>query len=617
MHTPEMQRFFSVFLWIVFGITGFTHAGIIAPPEKLQGDAQMQFEKLKEAALTDSRKALSLCGELYRYRQSLSEKNKVWVSLHYAKLLLENDSIGKASDLLTELQAATELKDEPELEAFLILNVGTANTFNGDYRTADSLYRAALAQAKMPALKADILQALADNLRFEDKYDASYTTWLEALVWTESLNDSSEVYECLLGIGKIELLRGEFEKAESHFSTFFAYSKNIQNRKKEAAALSMLGLLDLKQGRYERSIDRSLQAYQIRSSINDIKGQGESLNNLALAYMEVRNWSQALRYLEDALYLKLQANDLTQMTAIFNDLGSCYLKMGNVKNAEEYFQRALNKGSVNGQFSEVIRSYGNLISIYTNSRQDFKTAFEFQTQLMALKDSLADAKRKETIQELEVRYETQRKEREIELLQQERTLITNRWLTLALGLFFAIIVVLLFYDNQRRKHAQEKKLLTAEEELQRTELKIMSGLLEHNQQKLSLYTENLLRKNELVGRLEDKLKDVLEKENGEDGKAIIENVSSVRILTDQDWEEFKQLFDGVHRGLLDRLLLKHDNLTLAEQRLFLLMKLSMSTKEMANILGVSPDSVKKGRYRLKKKLGLNEDISLQEFVDAF
>jgi len=128
-----------------------------------------------------------------------------------------------------------------------------------------------------------------------------------------------------------------------------------------------------------------------------------------------------------------------------------------------------------------------------------------------------------------------------------------------------------------------------------------------------------LQKSEIVDRLEEKLKGSVggEGEIDKAGQKLIQDFSAVRILTDEDWEEFKDLFNSVHQGMLDRLLRSYANLTLAEQRLFLLMKLALSTKEIANILGVSPDSVKKGRYRLKKKIGVGDATSMQDFVTSF
>jgi DNA-binding CsgD family transcriptional regulator/cbb3-type cytochrome oxidase subunit 3 len=332
--------------------------------------------------------------------------------------------------------------------------------------------------------------------------------------------------------------------------------------------------------------------------------------------MGQKNWNQALRYLEDALLLKTASNDLSQLTVILNNIGQCHIALGNAEKAIQVFQQALEKALQNGQLRDALRSQTNLIRIHA-SKNDFETAFRLQQEKTALKDSLARIENSRTIQDLKIRYETQRKEDALNLLQKENAIVTNRWLTLALGLFFLLILGILIYDNQRRKHRQQTDLMTAEDELQKAELKIMTEVLEHNQQKLKLYTENLLKKNELVEELETKLQIGSDRVGDGNDKKVQKKIRSVRILTDDDWEEFKELFDGVHQGLLDRLLSNYEDLTLAEQRLFLLMKLSMSTKQIANILGVSPDSVKKGRYRLKKKLRIENDMTLQGFVDQF
>jgi DNA-binding CsgD family transcriptional regulator/cbb3-type cytochrome oxidase subunit 3 len=330
--------------------------------------------------------------------------------------------------------------------------------------------------------------------------------------------------------------------------------------------------------------------------------------------MGLKNWSQALRYLEQAVQLKTRANDYTQMTVIFNNIGQCYRKLGDGEMALSYFKKAEEKGRENGQMGDVVNSY-RYIANYYKEVGDFERAFSYQNKLINLKDSLSETERLGAIEELEVMFETKEKEQEILMLKQSQTIITNRWLTLAMVLFLIIVIAILFADNQKRKHRQERELLEKEDELKKAELKIMSDLLEYNRKKLTLYTDNLLKKNELVGQLEEKLNENFR--DNQQGANPQSNFSNLRILTDEDWNEFKELFNGVHRGLLNRLVQKHQNLTLAEQRLFLLMKLELSTKEIANILGVSPDSIKKGRYRLKKKLNVNEAETLQDFVSSF
>jgi tetratricopeptide (TPR) repeat protein len=602
---------------LIVGQVSFGIAGVVPSSIPLTAKLSELESELKDSERIDSRSALSIALSIYEQSPLVQPEIVVWSTVTYAYFLLENDSISKAEKLLSGIYSKL-LNATRSDKAFYYLAEGLLRTYQGKYVVADSLYREAETLGNNGILLVLLKQARADNLRYQGKLNQSYVLWLAALDLSEELADSVEISDCYLGKGTVELLRKELDQVKTSVQVFQRFNQSVGNRKKVAYALSVLSLIDYHKNDFEASIEKNLEAFEIRKQINDLKGQGESLNNLALGYMGRKNWNQALRYLNDAVQMKTQANDFTQMTVIFNNMGHCYSRLGDQDLALKCFEQALEKGKENGQFGDVVRSYQNIVNLHSKQKQ-FEKAFEIQSRLMVLKDSLAKAEREDALNELEVKYETQDKEKEISLLQKEQTIITNRWLTLALGLFLAIVIGVLFIDNQKRKHRQEKQLLSAEDELQKAELKIMTDLLEYNQQKLSLYTENLLRKNEIVGQLESKLKSVVENASGEFGseEKLMEDFSGVRILTDDDWEEFKLLFDGVHRGLLERLLISYENLTLAEQRLFLLMKLDLSTKEIANILGVSPESIKKGRYRLKKKLNVLDEQSLQEFISRF
>ena len=575
------------------------------------------FSVIENLEKKDSRAAIRPAFQLAHSLNSTTTSERIWSQLNYAALLTENDSVSKARSILLDSSELNLESAEAWLGKLHSINYAEILALDGNYSLGEELLRKVLAEGANGKLQLLATMSLAENLRFQGKLDVSRINWYESLKLSEELEDSSLIAECHRGRGIVFFLLERLNDAEADFEFYQKYSVSVGNRKKEANAISLLGLIDYQNGKHEPAIDKALSSYDIRKEINDFKGQGESLNNLALGYMGLKNWSQALRYLEESVQLKTLSSDLSQMTVILNNMGHCHRKLGNYQEAQKYFELALEKGWRNGQMGDVINSYNNLIGL-SKGLEKFEEAFNYQARLLTIKDSLSQLERAKAIDELEVQFETDKKEQEILMLQQQQTIITNRWLTIALGLFLAIIIGVLILDNQKRKHRQETELLTAEDELQKAELKIMADLLEHNQQKLSLYTENLLKKNELVGQLETRLKSAVEDVTDEiEGQKLLTNFSGVRILTDEDWEEFKELFNGVHRGMLDRLLLKYENLTLAEQRLFLLMKLEMSTKEIANILGVSPDSVKKGRYRLKKKINLEDSISLQEFVSDF
>ena len=141
-----------------------------------------------------------------------------------------------------------------------------------------------------------------------------------------------------------------------------------------------------------------------------------------------------------------------------------------------------------------------------------------------------------------------------------------------------------------------------------------------NKKELHTFTNRLLTKNKSIEELENKLHQTTEKNPSTDSSIQDKQISALfqlKILTEDDWTEFKMRFDKVYPGYINKLRAQYPELAPGDQRQFLLIKLNIETKECANMLGISIDSIKKNRYRLKKKFNLSEKESLDEFVRNF
>ncbi len=95
---------------------------------------------------------------------------------------------------------------------------------------------------------------------------------------------------------------------------------------------------------------------------------------------------------------------------------------------------------------------------------------------------------------------------------------------------------------------------------------------------------------------------------------LISVMRQMRLLTDDDWSDFLKLFDDVYKGYQWRLRLRYVDLTNSEIRLLCLLRVHMSSKEIAKRLGISPQSVNISRYRIRTKLGLAHGERLEEFI---
>ena len=96
-----------------------------------------------------------------------------------------------------------------------------------------------------------------------------------------------------------------------------------------------------------------------------------------------------------------------------------------------------------------------------------------------------------------------------------------------------------------------------------------------------------------------------------------ESLYNNRILTDRDWESFKYRFERIHPGYLQRLRTRYPELSGSEERLCLLIKINLNSQEIANILGITTNGVKKNRQRLRKRLAMKVDDDLEAFIYAF
>ncbi len=149
----------------------------------------------------------------------------------------------------------------------------------------------------------------------------------------------------------------------------------------------------------------------------------------------------------------------------------------------------------------------------------------------------------------------------------------------------------------------------------KTKRKQLALEIKKNREDLSNFTKQLLQKSVEQEALQHQLEQ-LKLENI--GTAVVDNLHnllSTKILTTQDWLDFKIKFNAVHPYFLKKIKDKGYQLTNAEERLIALEKLELSSHEIANMLGISFSSVVQYRYRIRKKMSAPAEISIIDFIE--
>lgn len=200
--------------------------------------------------------------------------------------------------------------------------------------------------------------------------------------------------------------------------------------------------------------------------------------------------------------------------------------------------------------------------------------------------------------------------------------------TLAFIIYFVLFIYLIYllikfqekqHQKQQAQLRQKHQLEIERNEQQITKLqkKQLEAEVEFKNKELATTTMHLVQRGKLLSKIGDELLPLVEqttnKESANDLKKVIRLLNEAKRL-DNDWDHFAIHFDQVHANFLSNLKEKYPNLSPSDLKLCAYLKLNLSSKEIAQLLNITPRAVEVSRYRLRKKLGLKPDVNLFDFL---
>lgn len=173
-----------------------------------------------------------------------------------------------------------------------------------------------------------------------------------------------------------------------------------------------------------------------------------------------------------------------------------------------------------------------------------------------------------------------------------------------------------YYKRQKetllKKKAQELELEQLENQRQLIQFKNKNLQLdiENKNRELGMATMNLVKRNELLNNIKEEL---TRAQSTNDIKSVIKVINS-SLNSTGDWKLFEEAFNNVDKDFMKRIKALHPAITPNDLRLCAYLRLNLSSKEIAPLLNISHKSVEVKRYRLRKKMGLEHDQSLSNYI---
>ena len=143
--------------------------------------------------------------------------------------------------------------------------------------------------------------------------------------------------------------------------------------------------------------------------------------------------------------------------------------------------------------------------------------------------------------------------------------------------------------------------------------------LEQKSKEITAYSLQLIQKNKVLEELKAELKNIMANTDSSVNKKFRSLVGLIdySFSVEKEWERFRHVFENVHKSFYEKLDKTHPELSQSERKLAALTKLNLNSKEIADILGISQDSLKTARHRLRKKLLIPTDENLSSYINNF
>ena len=182
--------------------------------------------------------------------------------------------------------------------------------------------------------------------------------------------------------------------------------------------------------------------------------------------------------------------------------------------------------------------------------------------------------------------------------------------------FFILHIITKTYYKRQKENLLEK----TQREIELKELESSQKIIKLNNEKLrndiesknrelATSTMSIIKKNEFLNSIKNELIDGNEKNVSKVVKIIDKNLNNT-----DDWKMFQEAFNNADKKFLDKVKEKHPDLTPNDLRLCAYLRLNLSSKEIAPLLNISPRSVEVKRYRLRKKMDLEHNANLTNYI---
>ena len=307
-------------------------------------------------------------------------------------------------------------------------NIGSVYYYKGDFSEALSWYKKAASHYSKigkPHYEAVILNNIGLVYNEISDYPMALEYYFKALKIQEEQGYKEGEGMALNSIGMVYSDQQEFEKALLYYRKSLNIRSEINDYFGIAQLWNNMANVYLQQNKFDSAFVCYEKALEIFRDKNDMQNGSISLQGTAIIYQHKKQYNKAIQTLEKALNYSILYGNHDNTASNYFSLGHLYFELNQYDKSLDYLKKSIELSLKTGNLNSTAEAYLSMSKVYERMG-DFKIALNYYQQFFALHDSIFSESSAQRIADAEIRFQTEKKDAQLELLSRENELRSSQ-----------------------------------------------------------------------------------------------------------------------------------------------------------------------------------------------
>ncbi|SMD33047.1 Signal transduction histidine kinase [Reichenbachiella faecimaris] len=400
--------------------------------------------------------------------QSKDKKREALSKVKLATAFNYKTQYDSAHAYFIEAEADGQSLNDYEILSSIFMNRGITYFYQSDFSKARELFTKSLNMAsieKNAKDKARCYNNIGLTFQYQGNFEDAFTYLLKSTVIEDSLGNELAVAKSYNNMAMLLSDLNNYDEAKNYYEKSLQIKLKHGDQRGATGTYINLAILYKNTNSYDESMHAYLEALKLAKASNYTNGMLDILSNLAVLHNHLLQHNEAIQYLEQALTLTNQNEENNRSVMVKVNLCDSYRLAGHLTKAKKMAPELIKNLALLGNTRQVHQAYLIFSQLYEELNL-YSKSLTYYKKHKVLGDSIFNQEKNKSILELKTQYETEKKEKEIELLSVENELketeiqVANNRLMAAIGTSGLLLLTIFLLFN-RYKHKQ--RALLAEE----------------------------------------------------------------------------------------------------------------------------------------------------------